>query len=89
MTVKMRFPSLPYHEFGGTEGNIITIDPDITKSQNGEAFFLIKTNMKDIYLKDKKGKEYPLKVGLQVDARIVLSKKTILKFILEKMNLWY
>ncbi len=89
MTVKMRFPSLPYHEFCGTEGNIITIDPDITKSQNGEAFFLIKTNMKDIYLKDKKGKEYPLKVGLQVDARIVLSKKTILKFILEKMNLWY
>lgn len=89
MTVKMRFPSLPYHEFGGTEGNIITIDPDITKSQNGEAFFLIKTNMQDVYLKDKKGKEYPLKVGLQVDARIVLSKKTILKFILEKMNLWY
>ena len=26
MTVKKRFPSLPYHEFGGTEGNIITID---------------------------------------------------------------
>lgn len=89
MTVKMRFPSLPYHEFGGTEGNIITIDPDITKSQNGEAFFLIKTDMQDTSLKDKKGKEYPLKVGLQVDARIVLSKKTILKFILEKMNLWY
>lgn len=45
--------------------------------------------MQDVNLKDKKGKEYPLKVGLQVDARIVLSKKTILKFILEKMNLWY
>lgn len=89
MTVKMRFPSLPYHEFGGTEGNIITIDPDITKSQSGEAYFLIKTDMQDTSLKDKKGKEYPLKVGLQVDARIVLSKKTILKFILEKMNLWY
>lgn len=89
MPVKMRFPSLPYHEFGGTEGNIITIDPDITKSQNGEAYFLIKTDMQDTNLKDKKNKEYPLKVGLQVDARIVLSKKTILKFILEKINLWY
>lgn len=89
MKVKMRFPSLPYHEFGGTQGNIITIDPDITKSQNGEAYFLIKTNMENQFLKDKKDKEYPLKVGLQVDARIILSKKTILKFVLEKMNLWY
>lgn len=89
MKVKMRFPSLPYHEFGGTQGNIITIDPDITKSQNGEAYFLIKTNIENQSLKDKKGKEYPLKVGLQVDARIILSKKTILNFVLEKMNLWY
>lgn len=89
MTVKMRFPSLPYHEFGGTEGHIITIDPDITKSQNGEAYFLIKTDIENQYLKDKKEKEYPLKVGLQVDARIIVSKKTILKFILEKINLWF
>jgi len=89
MTVKMRFPSLPYHEFGGTEGRIITIDPDVTKSQNGEAFFLIKTDIEKQSLKDKKGKEYPLKVGLQTDARIVLSKKTILKYVLEKMSLWY
>lgn len=89
MTVKMRFPSLPYHEFGGTEGEIITIDPDITRTQNGEAFFIIKTNLNKNSLSDKKGKEYPLKVGLQVDARIILSKKTILKFVLEKMNLWY
>lgn len=89
MTVKMRFPSLPYHEFGGTEGKIITIDPDITKSQNGEAYFIIKTTLDKQSLCDKKGKEYPLKIGLQVDARIILSKKTILKYILEKMSLWY
>lgn len=89
MIVKMRFPSLPYHEFGGTDGKIITIDPDITKSQNGEAFFVIKTTLDKQTLQDKKGKQYPLKVGLQVDARIILSKKTVLQFILEKMNLWY
>lgn len=89
MKVLMRFPSLPYHEFGGTEGTIITIDPDITTSQNGEAYFLIKTNIKNNSLTDKKGKEYPIKVGLQVDARVILSKKTILKFILEKLNLWF
>ncbi|MBR7080404.1 MAG: HlyD family efflux transporter periplasmic adaptor subunit, partial [Treponema sp.] len=89
MKVKMRFPSLPYHEFGGTEGKIITIDPDISHSQNGEAFFLIKTTLENQSLTDKKGKRYPLKVGLQVDARIIITKRTILSFILEKMNLWW
>ena len=89
MKVKMRFPSLPYHEFGGTEGTILTIDPDITRSQNGEAFFLIKTDLSKKALTDRKGKAYPLRVGLQVDARIILSKRTILSFILEKINLWY
>ena len=89
MKVKMRFPSLSYNEFGGTEGTIVTIDPDITKAQNGEAYFLIKTNLDKRKLTDKKGKDYPLKVGLQVDARIILSDRTILKYILEKMNLWW
>ncbi|MCR5437663.1 MAG: HlyD family secretion protein [Treponema sp.] len=89
MKVKMRFPSLPYHEFGGAEGNIITIDPDITKSQSGDACFIIKTDLNKQYLSDKKGKTYPLKVGLQVDGRIILSKKTIIKYILEKINIWH
>ena len=89
MNVKMRFPSLPYHEFGGAEGKIITIDPDSTRNENSEAYFIIKTDINQQSLFDKKGKEYPLKVGLQVDARIIISTKTILNFMLEKLNLWY
>ena len=89
MKVKMRFPSLPYHEFGGTEGTIITIDPDITKTKDGEAYFIIRTDIEQRFLTDKKGKSYPLRVGLEADSRIILSKKTILNFILEKLNLWY
>lgn len=86
LEVKMRFPSLPYHEFGGAEGTILTIAPDVNKTQNGEAFFVIKTDLNKNCLKDKKGREYPLKVGLQVDARIIVSQKTVLKYVLEKMN---
>jgi multidrug efflux pump subunit AcrA (membrane-fusion protein) len=89
MKVKMRFPGLPYNEFGGAEGNIITIDPDITKTGGQEAFFIIKTDLDKTFLEDKKGKKYPLKTGLQADARIILSNRTILSYILEKLNLWY
>lgn len=86
--VKIRFNSLPYYEFGGAEGKIITIDADSVKNENDEAYFRVITDINKQKLKSKKGIEYPIKVGLQVDARIVVDKKTILQFILEKMNLW-
>lgn len=89
MKVKMRFPSLPFYEFGGAEGKIITIDPDITFSNDGQAYFLVIAETDKQILKDKKGHEYPLKVGLQVDARIILVKRTLISFFLEKLNLWY
>ncbi len=89
MKVKMRFPSLPYYEFGGAEGNIQTIDPDISKNNNGAAIFLIKSDMDKNTLTGKNGMEFPLRIGLQVDARIIVSKRTLLKYLLEKLNLWY
>ncbi|MBR5646294.1 MAG: efflux RND transporter periplasmic adaptor subunit [Treponema sp.] len=89
LKVKMRFPSLPYYEFNGAEGLILTIDPDITQTQNSEAFFRIISSIDKSELTSKKGITYPLKPGLQVDARIIISQKTVFLFILEKMNLWY
>ena len=86
--VKLRFQSLPYFDFGGAEGKIITMDADSVRNENEEAYFRIITDIDKQKLKSKKGIEYPIKVGLQVDARIVVDKKTILQFILEKMNLW-
>ena len=87
--VKIRFPSLPYHEFGGAKGKILTIDPDISATISGNAVFVIRTDMDKNILTGKSGKEFPLRIGLQVDARIIVSKKTLLKYVLEKLNLWY
>lgn len=86
--VKMRFQSLPYYDFGGAEGKIITIDADSIKAEDKEAYFRVITDIDKQKLKSRKGIEYPIKVGLQVDARIVVEEKTILQFVLEKMNLW-
>ncbi|MBR6296181.1 MAG: HlyD family efflux transporter periplasmic adaptor subunit [Treponema sp.] len=89
MKVKMRFPSLPYYEFGGAEGCILTIAPDISSTSNGTAVFVIRSNMDKNVLVSKSGINFPLRIGLQVDARIIVSKRTLLKYVLEKLNLWY
>ncbi len=89
MSVKMRFPSLPYNEFGGAEGKILIIDADMKSNQNENPYFLIVCDIDKQNLTDKKGKKNPLKIGLQVNARIILDRKTMANFILEKLNLWH
>ncbi|MBO7637803.1 MAG: hypothetical protein J6S91_02395, partial [Treponema sp.] len=58
-------------------------------SNNGAAFFIVRTDMDKNSLTGKSGQEFPLRVGLQVDARIIVAKRTLLEFVLEKLNLWY
>ncbi|MBR6297237.1 MAG: HlyD family efflux transporter periplasmic adaptor subunit [Treponema sp.] len=87
--VKLRFPSLPYYEYGGAKGRILTIDPDISATSNGTAVFVVRTDMDKNTMNGKSGKNFPLRIGLQTDARIIVSKRTLLGYVLEKLNLWY
>lgn len=86
MQVKLRFPAFPYYEFKGAEGIIQTIDADAQASSSGDLFFTVLSNIDKNDLSDKKGESYPLKVGLEVDARIVLETQPILYFLLKKMD---
>ncbi|MBO4320744.1 MAG: hypothetical protein J5857_09790, partial [Treponema sp.] len=63
--------------------------PDVSTTNNGTAVFLIRTDMDRNVLTGKSGQDFPLRIGLQVDARIIVAKRTLLGFVLEKLNLWY
>ncbi len=86
MEVKLRFPAFPFFEFKGALGVIQTIDPDAIAAENGELYFTVLTDIDRTVLTDKKGREYPIRVGLQTDARIILESKTILLYLLKKMD---
>lgn len=87
MKVKLRFPAFPYFEFRGAMGTIRTIEPDAVTSSNGELFFTVFTDVDKLSLVDRKGIEYAIRVGLQTDARIIIDSTTILRYVLNKMNL--
>lgn len=86
MEVKLRFPAFPYYEFKGAVGTVKSIDPDTQAASNGELFFTVVTDIDTNTLKDRKGIEYPVKVGLEVDARLILESRTILYFLLKKVG---
>lgn len=84
--VKMRLTAFPYYEFGGLKGNVILINPDINFS-NSSPYFFITCSLDKIFLYDKNKKQYGIKPGYELDARIILKRKAIIEFIFEKIEL--
>ncbi|MFC2419521.1 MAG: hypothetical protein ACFNOL_00370 [Treponema maltophilum] len=87
MRVKLRFPAFPFHEFGGAEGTVVSIDPDATADVNGMLYFTVSANIDKAFLEDRKKRRYPVKSGLETEARIILRERTILWYILKQLDL--
>ena len=87
MRVKLRFPAFPFHEFGGAEGTVVSIDPDATADVNGVLYFTVSADIDKAFLEDRKKRRYPVKSGLETEARIILRERTILWYILKQVDL--
>lgn len=85
LNVKLRFPAYPFYEFKGLTGKIENLESDTTNLSN-KNFYKIDCQFDEAELVDKKGKVYELRSGLDVDARIVIEKKSIIKFLLSKLD---
>jgi multidrug resistance efflux pump len=87
MDLKIRVPSLPFHQYGGMVSTVESISPDVNVSSNGQASFVLYSSLPEIELTDRQGRSVQLKIGLQLDGRIVLKRLLLWQFILEKLNI--
>jgi len=88
LTCKLQFPAFPYNEYKGATGKIIIIYPDVVSDSKGNLAFKVITDMDKSCITDTKGREYPLRVGLEVSAKIVLEAKPIYITILNNLGLY-
>ena len=86
MEVKYRLSAFPFFEYRGAEGVIESIDSDVRQGNNGQLFYRVCSDIDKVSFKNKKGIEYPLRAGIEVSARIVLEKISVIHFILRKMD---
>ena len=86
MKVKYRLSAFPFFEYRGAEGEIESIDSDIRQGNSGQLFYRVCSDIDKVSFKNKKGIEYPLRAGIEVNARIVLEKISVIHFILRKMD---
>ena len=86
LQVKLRFPAYPFYEYRGLTGKIDTLDFDTT-NVNNTSFYKLNCEFDKNFLVDKTGKSYDLRSGLDIDARIIVDRKTIIKLLLKKLDL--
>ncbi len=86
LCVKYRLSAFPFFEYKGSDGKITSVDPDIRKSEDGRLYYCVYADMEKSAFTNRRGKSYPVKAGLETDARIVLERDTILALFLKKMD---
>lgn len=82
--LKYHIAALPYREYGTLDGVITKISKDTISAQKD---YRIIASINDTKLYDHKGEEGQIKAGMLVEAHIVVRKRRVLHFLLEKLEL--
>lgn len=89
MKVKLNLDAFPRTEYGCLIGKVTSISQDLKLKQDNEyGYYLVEASVQKDRLTDKSGKAVELKAGMSGQAKIVVGEKSILRYALEKMNLW-
>lgn len=85
--VKYRLTAFPYFEYKGAEGFVTSIDPDIRTSAEGNSvYYSVYADIDRIQFSNRHGASFPIRAGLETDVRIVMERKSIIYFILKKLD---
>ena len=88
MEVKYEVAAYPSSEYGTMTGNVEFVSADLkANSQDGSAYYVVETSIDNTKLYNKIGENLDLKLGMYCETKIVVEQKSVLRFLLEKINL--
>lgn len=86
--VKFEIAAYPSSEYGYFKGIVENIAKDISVDQStGYAYYLVRVKCDNMILKEKYGEEATLMNGMACQAKIVIEAKSVLTYLLEKIDL--
>lgn len=87
--LKYQINALPHSEYGEATGKVISISPDVTADKTtGKSFYIVKGSLLNKSLTGYKGRVGRIKSGMACQARAVYGSKSVLAWLLEKLNFW-
>lgn len=87
--VKYNLAAFPSSQYGTIEGRVTYISKDVlTRNGSYSGYYLVEATIDSKDLKDKDGNLGKLAAGMETEAKIVTQKKSIIRYLLEKINLF-
>lgn len=87
--VKYNLAAFPSSQYGILKGQVTSISKDVlTRDGNYSGYYLVEASIENKTLKDKDGNQGQLAVGMEAEAKIVTQKKSIIRYLLEKIDLF-
>lgn len=80
------FPGLPPSLYGKVLARVTNVPADSIVVNGQIAFFLVEATLDRPWVADRKGVRIALKPGMNASSRIIVTRKTIMKYLLEKLE---
>lgn len=88
MAVKYEIAAYPSSEYGVLTGNVAFVSADLKASDEiGSAYYMVETTIDDTSIYNAGGEQARLKVGMLCETKIIVDRKSVLRYILEKIRL--
>ena len=86
--VNIEVVGLAQNTYGNLKGRLVSVDNDISTSQNGEqSYFKSRIEIETPYLISSKGNKVNISNGMSVEARIIYDELTYFDYLLESLGL--
>ena len=80
--VSIKLTAYDFSRFGGLDGEIVFIGSDALERQDGTRYFLIRAETERPFL-ESEGERYPVSPGMAANMDILISKRTVLEYLME------
>lgn len=88
MEVKYEVAAYPSSEYGTMTGEVEFVSADLKANrEDGSAYYVVETSIDSMNLYNETGDKLDLKVGMYCETKIIVEQKSILKILLQKINL--
>ena len=87
-SVKIQVDALNYNEWGLLNASIFEISDDMIVGNESSAYFRIKCKPERSYLTLKNGIQADLKKGMSVNARIIVTRRSLFNLLFDKADRW-
>jgi HlyD family secretion protein len=86
--IKYHFHALPFREYGEAEGIVQKISNDSrVDSETGISYYVVEATLEETKMESYKGDIREIKAGMVCEAQVVTKSRSILRWLLEKINL--